>query len=118
MAFEPPTGTAPPPRAGWWQRVGAQIVDGLVIAVAVVFAVCLAGGGGDSSTSDALIGALAGGLIDAPLLLIRPGEHNGQTLGKQVAGYRVVREDGQPITLGTALLREVLGKTVLGFIGP
>ena len=37
----------------------------------------------------------------------RKGEHNGQTLGKQAAGIRVVRDDGRPIRLGFAVLREV-----------
>ena len=39
--------------------------------------------------------------------MARKGEHNGQTLGKQAAGIRVVRDDGRPIRLGFAVVREV-----------
>lgn len=57
----------------------------------------------------------------APVFMMRGGEHNGQSPGKQAVGIRVVREDGQPITFGSALLREVVVKmllfeTVGGFI--
>ena len=47
-------------------------------------------------------------------LMARNGEHNGQTLGKQAAGIRVVRDDGRPITLATAFVRDVLLKFVVG----
>jgi uncharacterized RDD family membrane protein YckC len=40
------------------------------------------------------------------LTMTRSGERNGQTLGKQVAGVRVVRDDGKPVTWGTVALRE------------
>jgi uncharacterized RDD family membrane protein YckC len=43
----------------------------------------------------------------------RPGEANGRTFGKRRAGVRVVREDGRPITLGFALLRETVVKAAL-----
>jgi uncharacterized RDD family membrane protein YckC len=51
------------------------------------------------------------------ILLCREGEHNGQTLGKQRLGLRVIRDDGKPVDLKTALLREGLVKTLPGVIG-
>jgi len=46
----------------------------------------------------------------APLLLARRGEHNGQTIGKQALGIRVIRDDGEPLIFATALVREILGR--------
>lgn len=48
----------------------------------------------------------------APLLLARRGARNGQTIGKQAMGIRVVRQDGLPVTFATALVREALGRQV------
>jgi uncharacterized RDD family membrane protein YckC len=42
------------------------------------------------------------------LLTIRRGRTNGQTFGKQLMGIRVVREDGERITLGVAFFRELV----------
>jgi uncharacterized RDD family membrane protein YckC len=50
------------------------------------------------------------------LTMCRRGEHNGQTLGKQAVGVRVVRSDGRPIGPGTVLLREVLLKFIVGWM--
>ena len=50
------------------------------------------------------------------LTMRRKGVHNGQTWGKQVAGIRVVRDDGQPVGVETTLLREVLLKFIAGGI--
>ena len=33
--------------------------------------------------------------------MVRKGEHNGQTWGKQVVGIRVIRDNGQPFDFGT-----------------
>ncbi len=49
-------------------------------------------------------------LLYAPLLMMREGDRNGQTLGKQVTGIRVVRDNGQPMSFGWAALREVVLK--------
>ena len=53
------------------------------------------------------------GLVYAPLLMRREGDRNGQTLGKQVAGVRVVCDDGRPFGYGAAIVREFLTKTLL-----
>jgi uncharacterized RDD family membrane protein YckC len=46
----------------------------------------------------------------APLLMART---NGQTLGRMATGIRVVRTNGEPMTFGLALLREVVVKGLL-----
>ncbi len=67
--------------------------NGLIIAVVILF-----------------------GIFYAPLLMARGGPNNGQTLGKQVAGIRVVHESGQPMDFGKGIIRDFVGKTVLGFV--
>ena len=51
------------------------------------------------------------------ILTCRAGEHNGQTLGKQKLGLRIIRNDGKPVDIQTALVREGLVKTLPGVIG-
>lgn len=105
--------------AGYWSRVGATLLDGLVVGV-VVFVVLLlaaaAGASDDSASTVVIISAVLSSLLYAPALMCRKGEHNGQTLGKQAAGIRVVREDAQPIGAPVALMREFVGKGLLGLI--
>jgi uncharacterized RDD family membrane protein YckC len=43
----------------------------------------------------------------------RHGAHNGQTLGKQLTGVRVVRYDGGAMSYTSSVLREWLARTLL-----
>jgi uncharacterized RDD family membrane protein YckC len=43
----------------------------------------------------------------------REGPNNGPTLGTQALGIRVVRDDGQPFTFGSAMMREIVIKGLL-----
>lgn len=114
--------------AGWGHRVGAAVVDGLiVIAISLALGLLLGGllAAAGSSTEDSLVGGLvvgsqvgsiAVGFLYA-LLLLRAGSRNGQTLGKQAMGIRVVTADGRQVTFGTVAVREWLAKTfVFGFL--
>lgn len=96
-------------------RFGAALIDGFVVGiplVLVVFAV------GDSDVGSALVGILylAAIALYAPLLMMREGANNGQTLGKQVAGLRVVHQSGEPMTLVNGLLREAVGRSLPNLI--
>ena len=105
--------------ASYGSRVGATLLDGLVIA-AVAFVVLLLVGSAtepDAIDSSVVLGiVLLNSLIYAPLLLCRSGAHNGQTLGKQALSIRAVRQDAEAITAPTALMREFVGKGLLGLI--
>src|SRR5215212_4588528 len=46
----------------------------------------------------------------APLLMAREGPRNGQTLGKQALGIRVIRDGGERMSFGWAALREIVIK--------
>ena len=111
--------------AGWWSRVGAQLIDGFIIsAVALVLFLPIGAalGVGFADDSDASLGAVIAGLIlwvvcvalisflYAPVFMART---NGKTLGRMVMNIRVVRTSGEHISFGFAMLREVLIKTVI-----
>jgi len=55
-------------------------------------------------------------LLYAAWMVCRPGGRNGQTLGKQGTHIRVVRNDGAPVDLKTALVREGIGKALPFFL--
>lgn len=107
--------------AGYWPRAAAWLLDLLVIVAMVVVLLFIAGGAGasnDSAGSVVIIGALLGNVLYAPVLMCRKGERNGQTLGKQALGIRVVREDAEPIGVPVAFMREFVGKSLLGSVFP
>ena len=83
--------------SGWWSRVGATLLDALIsLPFLIIFYV----------------------LIVSPILMARSGPQNGQTWGKQALGIRVLRDNGQPFTYGTALLRDFVVKGLLfGAVG-
>jgi uncharacterized RDD family membrane protein YckC len=113
--WEPPV-SAPTP-AGWWQRVGAAILDSILVGVggAILGGIIAAAADANEDAGTAI--AAAAGIIVTALyygaLMARGGSRNGQTLGKQAIGIRVIREDGAPVELGFTLLREVVVKTLL-----
>jgi uncharacterized RDD family membrane protein YckC len=118
----PQAGWAGQPLASWGSRLGAYLVDVLVLLIpAAILAVLVIGGTFDDDSSAwevvgtsilylVLVSAVV--LLYAPLLMMRQGERNGQTLGKQLVGIRVVRDNGEPFGFGWAALREVVVKNL------
>ena len=107
--------------ATWGVRAAAYLIDLLVVAslgIAIGIGAYVAeGGDGDEArkTAETLVYAIGipVSLAYAPLLLMRRGERNGQTLGKQAMRIRVVRENGAAVTLGNGVMREVIGRQLL-----
>ena len=99
--------------SGWWKRVGATLIDGLIIFVPA-FIIALALGEAGSAIAFVLVFVIA--LFYAPLLMARGGSANGQTFGKQAVGIRVRHQSGQPMTFGRGVIRDFVGKSVLGLI--
>lgn len=105
--------------SGWWRRVGATILDWLILTIPFVIVVFVILGVSIDGDGDGLaIGSLilmtlvwvALTLVYAPFFMAKT---NGATPGKKAAGIRVVRTDGAPITFGFAALREVVVKGLL-----
>lgn len=104
--------------AGWWPRVGAALVDG-VIRVAIV-ALCAGLGAIAYGIDDAageigivvglLIGLLLAFAVYAPVLLAL---WDGQTPGHRATDTRVVMADGSRMSGQRAFVREVLVKNLL-----
>src|SRR5215210_5757943 len=106
-------------RASFGSRVLATLVDLLVIAgIGLVIATAAqAAGAGERLVGSIFFGAvLAVSALYGTLMLVRAGDHNGQTLGKQVFKVRAVRSDGYGMDLRTAAMREAVGKTILGVL--
>jgi uncharacterized RDD family membrane protein YckC len=133
----PPAGEAPPggwqqpiaqpgsgwegrPLASWGSRVGAQVIDWIVLLIPAVIIVALIVAGLDDPSWWAIVGAAVLGvliiglvsLLYAPLLMMRQGQHNGQTLGKQFVGITVVRDNGEAMGFAWSALREVVIKNL------
>lgn len=96
--------------ANWPQRVGAFLIDYLVILVPVGIAVALAAPGRDGSNGGALIAGLLY-LIGFGLWIYNRwilAGRTGQSWGKQALGIKLLRMDnGQPIGGGMAFVRDL-----------
>ena len=93
------------------RRIGAAVVDVLVLAIVFLLAGVAFGGAeaGDGQASVRLEGAQA--LVYFAIVLIyyfAAEAATGQTLGKRVLGLRVVRLDGSPAGAGAIALRTIL----------
>lgn len=105
--------------SGWWLRVAAALLDGLILGaplltVSIILAVAGAGSGPGAALLRLLLGVVIG-VAYFVKTMTRPGSRNGQTLGKQLVGIRVVRDDGYPVGAGIVLRRELLIKAILSW---
>jgi uncharacterized RDD family membrane protein YckC len=92
---------AEPHYAGFWIRVLANILDGLIVGVPLSIIFAIAGDEGNASSQglQTLIMALY-----AIVLWV----NWGRTIGARILGLRLVRVDGQPVTYGTAIIRYLM----------
>lgn len=117
--------------AHWWPRVGATLLDGLIVApvnIALALSFHLFTVTHQLNAEGTSVPRVTYHpyvfllfplvyILYTVILLCRSGEHNGQTLGKQRLGLRVIRNDGKPVDIRTALMREGVVKTLPGVIG-
>jgi uncharacterized RDD family membrane protein YckC len=86
------------PRAGFWQRFGAYILDGIVVGIPfVILFLALKG-----------VGYGIGILLDIAYFTYFWGGPTGQTLGMKALGIRVIdASTGGPIGYGRAFIRYI-----------
>jgi uncharacterized RDD family membrane protein YckC len=111
--------------AGWWSRVAASLIDGLIVGVGGILLMVLIGtvfsagffAGDEVGVASLIVGLFIGflafaivALLYAPWMMART---DGKTLGRMAMNIRVVRANGAPMTFGFAMLREVAVKWLL-----
>jgi uncharacterized RDD family membrane protein YckC len=96
------------PMANWGYRVGAFLVDvSLVVLVGLGVGYLAEAAGADSDTAESIGGLtiLGAWLINTSVVV---GLTRGQSLGKRLAGTRIVRENGLPARFGIGLVRDTI----------
>lgn len=107
------------PRAGFWRRLLATVIDGIIYGVAVTLAVLLLRGGEYDQNAASGLNAL----VALAYYTYFEGS-SGQTPGKRMLGIRVIdagASDGRPIGYGRAAIRHVMSyisgiALLLGFL--
>lgn len=103
---------------GFWRRLAASVLDGVILYIpfAVLdffFANNQELPGQDPITSQgAWTGDLVASLVQLLYYLIVPVLWSGYTIGKRIAGIRIVKVNGENIGIGTTLLRYLVGSLV------
>jgi uncharacterized RDD family membrane protein YckC len=92
------TGGASGPRAGFWRRFGAALVDGILLGLIAGILLAVFKG----------VGYAIGILLGLAYYTYFEGGPRGQTLGKRALGIRVIDfNSGGPIGYGRGLVRYV-----------
>lgn len=98
------TGGGSGPRAGFWRRFGAVLIDDILLGVVFLILVAALKAVGDA----------IGILLSIGYFTYFEGSSRGQTLGKRALGIRVIDFDnGGPIGFGRAFVRYI-GRIVSG----
>lgn len=88
--------------AGFWIRLGANIIDGIILSLVLGFlALALYGQFNPEFTLADIVRPL--------YTLLLPVFWYGYTLGKRIVGIRIARMDGEKVGIGTMLLRDIVG---------
>ncbi|QRG65654.1 RDD family protein [Brevibacillus choshinensis] len=93
--------SAPSHAVGFWRRLGASLLDGLIIGIPLALISYLLTG--DTK------GNLFTNVVSLLYSLLLPVFWYGYTVGKRIMGVRIVKLDGEPVGFGTMLLRVVVG---------
>ena len=87
--------------AGFWKRLGASLLDGIIIAIPSTLIAFLIAGDADDNVISTSLSFL--------YTLIVPAVWAGYTVGKRALGVRIVKLDGSNVTIGTMALRTLVG---------
>ncbi|MGM0880669.1 MAG: RDD family protein [Bacillota bacterium] len=87
--------------AGFWIRLGASLLDCLIVGLPLyLLSLLITGGDGREFFTD---------VISFLYSLLLPVFWNGYTIGKRICGIQIRKLDGTAPGLGTMLLRNVVG---------
>jgi len=96
------------PRASFWRRFGASLVDALVLAIPIIILTVI---------TDSSLGSLLGIVVGLAYFTYFEGGPTGQTVGKKALGIRVIDINaGGSIGFGRAALRYVVEATFSTYI--
>jgi uncharacterized RDD family membrane protein YckC len=108
------------PKAGFWMRVVATLLDGMIVFLlqfVLGFLLATAGIAMSNSGPEEVSGLvmLFGYILSFAYYIVFTG-HGGQTPGKMALRIKVIRRDGSNIGYKRAAFREVVGKFISGII--
>lgn len=107
-AAGPPVGGPSGPRAGFWRRFAALLIDSVLLAIVSEVVLQIVGSAGAYYALSAIIGLAYGTILE--------GSQRGQTVGKMALGIRVFDFPvGGPIGYGRAFVRQIV-KYVSGLV--
>lgn len=92
--------------AGFWVRLGASLLDGLIVGIPLSILGYVMSGSIEDNWFTNLLSALYG--------IILPVVWYGYTIGKRIVGVRIVKLNGEKVGIGTMLLRAVVGGLIYG----
>ncbi len=104
----PPLEVTTLPRPGFWMRIGAALLDCFLISMLASFS-------GARHGSEVFTDSWATLLL--MVYLVGLWTWRGTTIGNIVFGLKIVRTDGQPVTLGVAVVRALASLLSLAVIG-
>lgn len=94
-------------KAGFWIRLGANLLDGIIVGIPLAILAYIIDGGVNEGFTDDILSFL--------YALLLPVIWNGYTIGKRLCGIRIRRvSDFSPPGIGTMLLRNVVSGIVYG----
>ncbi|WP_242705751.1 RDD family protein [Pontibacillus sp. ALD_SL1] len=103
---------------GFWPRLAANILDGLILGVPLmILSVILYGGLDPVKVENDPTYTWGGNITDVISFLyalLLPVFWKGYVIGKRILGIRIVQKTGENVTIITMLLRNVVGGLVYG----
>jgi uncharacterized RDD family membrane protein YckC len=105
---QPPVDVTMLPRAEFWPRIGAALLDCILISVLVAFC--------GLKQRDTLFEDPWPTLL-LLVYLVGLWTWRGTTIGCAICGLKIVRTDGQPVTLGVAIVRALASLLSLAVMG-
>lgn len=97
--------------AGFWIRLIARIVDGVILSI-VVWLLSMLFGMNEGTVNGATYNPLQ--IIGMAYFIIVPMLWLGFTIGKRAFNIRIVKMDGSTPGIGPMILRELIGSLIYG----